>query len=106
MDKKNTTIGVVLLLAAFAVIYFAPRAPAPAIPPPTEKSIPSGGPASSTGSPTSGTQPSTVTPEAATALASVRPDSTETAPTTLRNDYIEARFTDSGGALREVALIK
>ena len=106
MDKKNTTIGVVLLLAAFAVIYFAPRAPAPAIPPPTEKSIPSGGPASSTGSPTSGTQPSTLTPEAAAALASVRPDSTETAPTTLRNDYIEARFTDSGGALREVALIK
>jgi YidC/Oxa1 family membrane protein insertase len=38
MDKKNTTIGVLLLLAAFAVIYFAPRSAPPATQPCGEKS--------------------------------------------------------------------
>jgi YidC/Oxa1 family membrane protein insertase len=106
MDKKNTTIGVVLLLAAFAVIYFSPRAPAPAIPPPGQTPAPSGTATPSTDTPTASTQPGTATPTATAAFASVQTESTEAQVTILRNEYIEARFTDSGGALREVALIK
>jgi hypothetical protein len=30
MDKKNTSIGVLLLLAAFAIIYFGPKSAPPA----------------------------------------------------------------------------
>jgi YidC/Oxa1 family membrane protein insertase len=109
MDKKNTTIGVLLLLAAFAVIYFAPRSAPPAREPSGEKVPPStaGGPAVA---PTAlpGPRRDAPPPESAVnaAFAAVNTESAEAAVTTLRNDYIEARFTDSGGALREVALIK
>src|SRR5688572_21042492 len=108
MDKKNTTIGVLLLLAAFAVIYFAPRS----APPPREtagEKVPAstpGAPVAPTALPAPGQQPPPPQSAVNAAFAAVNLESAESVVTTLRNDYIEARFTDSGGALREVALIK
>jgi YidC/Oxa1 family membrane protein insertase len=108
MDKKNTTIGVLLLLAAFAVIYFAPRSAPPPRPMVGEK-VPAATPGAS---PTTTALPAqnhvAAPPPGAVnaAFAAVNAESAESVVTTLRNDFIEARFTDSGGALREVALIK
>jgi YidC/Oxa1 family membrane protein insertase len=103
MDKKNTTIGVVLLLAAFAMIYFGPKPtpPAPAVTP-----VPPTAPGHNdpTAPATPGTTPAA--PAASTAFAAVNRDSASATVTTLANDFIEARFTDSGGALLEVALKK
>ena len=110
MDKKNTTIGVVLLLAAFAVIYFAPRSAPPANHPPGGEKV---APATSTAPgvpPTSlpGSAKDAPPPTAAVnaAFAAVNAESAGAQITILKNDFIEARFTDSGGALREVALTK
>ena len=101
MDKKNTSIGVVLLVAAFAIIYFGPKSAPPATTTGGEKlpsSVP-GAPVAPAAIPAPGKDipPPTVV---STAFAATEVDHT------LRNDYIEARFTESGGALREVALIK
>ena len=108
MDKKNTTIGVLLLLAAFAVIYFGPRSAPPAIERGGEKAPVPG--ATTTPPPTALPGPGRDTPPPASAVnaafAAVNAESAGAVVTTLRNDFIEARFTDSGGALREVALIK
>lgn len=105
MDKKNTTIGVLLLLAAFALIYFSPRpTPPPLTPSPESPATPASG---ATTTPTAGSAPSTA-PSATinTAFAAINLESAEATVTTLSNEFIEARFTDSGGALREVALRK
>jgi len=109
MDKKNTTIGVLLLLAAFAIIYFAPR-PAP---PPAG----SGPEVAAPGTPAAnGTTPAGATPGEGTltqmvnpvnaAFAAMSQESANANITTLSNDFVEARFSDFGGALREVALNK
>ena len=97
MDKKNTTIGVALLLAAFAMIYWGPK-PAP---PPPAPVVPQADPATAANPGTPGTP---AAPVANTAFAAINRDSASATVTTLANDFIEARFTDSGGALLEVAL--
>ncbi|WP_414663536.1 membrane protein insertase YidC [Horticoccus sp. 23ND18S-11] len=110
MDKKNTTIGVLLLLAAFALIYFSPRPVPPAPVPGGENAAPgvTATPGSTTtpGSTAPGAATSATTALANTAFAAINRDSAEATVTTLSNDFIEARFTDSGGALLEVAMKK
>jgi YidC/Oxa1 family membrane protein insertase len=109
MDKQNTTIGVLLLLAAFAVIYFAPRSAPPARQPGGERTPPDA-PGVSGVAPTALPAPGQDVPPPQSAVnaafAAVNEESADAVVTTLRNDFIEAHFTDSGGALREVALIK
>lgn len=104
MDKKNTIIGVGLLLAAFAAMVvtskLAPPPPeAPALINPTSPSP----------------MADNVAPEAtgaATAPASSPRDATfaplatsqrDAVVTTLANDFVEVRLTNFGGAIREVA---
>ncbi len=110
MDKKNFTIGALLLVMAFAVLFLAPRSTPPAITPPSSEKLPPGNPGGSTVAPASlpaAGQPGSA-PQAAVnaAFAAVNPDAADSTVTVLKNDFIEARFTNSGGALREVALIK
>ncbi len=104
MDKKNFTIGALLLVAAFAILFFGPK------PAPTPRAPVSAEPGPSATAPATGTTPSPAqaTPinGANTAFAAVTSDAAGATVTTLSNDFIEARFTDSGGALREVAFIK
>ena len=102
MDKKNTTIGVLLLLAAFAVIYFAPRPAQPATAPGGGKSDPIASTARAV-TPSGLPAPGAVTPPAAGASS---PDVGEPEISTLSNDFIEASFSDLGGAILEVAFIK
>ena len=115
MDKKNTTIGVVLLLAAFATIYLSQKfAPPPTtVDPAAGKSVPGAAPTLPEASQATPAQsPATTSTAAApasapaTAFAAVSRDSAGATVTTLGNDFIEAHFTDSGGALRDVGLKK
>jgi YidC/Oxa1 family membrane protein insertase len=102
MDKKNTTIGVVLLLAAMASFYFSarygpkPAAPLPITPAPGQ---------------TTATQPA-LTGSSGTAPAAVAPG-TVSAPAlgqaekvTLANDFMIVTLTNHGGAIDSIALKK
>lgn len=101
MDKKNTTIGVVLLIAAMASFYFSarygpkPPAPLPITPAPAVSSAPTPVAPGQTGAP------------AATALTTVTHPAVGFAETvTLANDFIIVTLTNHGGAIDSVALKK
>jgi YidC/Oxa1 family membrane protein insertase len=101
MDKKNFSIGVALLLAALAALYLAPRSTPP--PPPR---IASPAPATADAvAPAPGATPAAAQAHPTQFAAAIRDDATAEV-TTLRNAFIEARFTNAGGALRDVALLK
>ncbi|MBL9199726.1 MAG: YidC/Oxa1 family insertase periplasmic-domain containing protein [Opitutaceae bacterium] len=111
MDKKNTTIGVVLLLAAFALMYLAPKPPAPPAPPPAapaptaDSAAPASAPAAAPGA--AGTASSANTPAAATTLlATVHREAADARSASLENEFIKATFTEFGGAIRHVAFKK
>ncbi len=99
MDKKNTTIGVLLLIAAMASFYFTARyAPKPPAPLPTS---PAAAPAAATSSTPATAAPaipvlsSTVPAQPAVGLAE---------KTTLANDLVIVTFTNHGGAIDNIAL--
>lgn len=110
MDKKNTTIGILLLLGAIASFYFSAKFAAPPSPPKsgaptTSASAPAAAPA---GTP-AGAQPaaghSATTPAAGPVAAQPAPG----APAeyeTLANEFLEVRFTNQGGAIDRIALKK
>lgn len=110
MDKKNTTIGVILLLVGFASFYLAsprPEPVAPSVTPPTAAA-----PATQAveGQPATPAAPAAVispapTP-ANTTFAALSEQNTDATTTTLANDYVELRLTDFGGAIRDVAFRK
>jgi YidC/Oxa1 family membrane protein insertase len=109
MDKKNLTIGVILMLAAFASLYigqkFSPPSP---VPPgqtlPTQPSTPTG--------PNDGTTPAITTttpgaplvnPQSASFAAAVVKDDLGAQVVSLANSFVEIRLSNRGGAIREVA---
>lgn len=105
MDKKNTTLGVVLLLGAFACFFYsaryAPQQPvqAPGTPQTTA---------------TSPAQPGNVLPATGVAAqapatgepASLSADQSPAQYVTLENDYLVVKFTNHGGAIDSVGLKK
>jgi YidC/Oxa1 family membrane protein insertase len=100
MDKKNTLIGILLLIAAIAVMYYGqqvtPPKPAPEVTRPVgENQAP--GPAQST-------LPESSPANAAFVAAADTPDDASFA--TIANEFITARLTNYGGAISEVALKK
>ena len=110
MDKKNTIIGALLIGAAIAYMFWLQKSapPAPPAPPSVAASAPTA--AAPAGNSTSATSPTATAPTPAPAanatFAAVRADSATATVTTLSNSFIEVRFTDSGGAVRDVALKK
>jgi YidC/Oxa1 family membrane protein insertase len=105
MDKKNTTIGIVLLAAAFVSMHFSQKhAPAP------NPNQVIGAPAAPTATPTA-TEPG-VTPAAAPVVRSstsgefvaLAPVSDQAAITTLSNAFVTAHLTELGGAIRDVQM--
>ncbi len=109
MDKKNTTIGILLLIGAFAgMIWFRQKpAPQPAAPVPalTQPTAEGSTPASAQPAPTA--QAPAITPPIANgfyALPSAAP--AEAQVVTLANAELRVTFTDFGGAIRDVAFLK
>jgi len=103
MDKKNTTIGVLLLIAAFASLYFGARFAPP--PPPAPEFGPQSAPlpGSPNQAPTPGQAGAPMTSPSDATFAAVVSDNAAATVTTLINDVMEVRFTDFGGAIRDVA---
>lgn len=103
MDKKNTVIGVLLLVAAMASFYFsaryAPQQPVrPAAPATT-----SGSPLATNEAPATGPASS---PSDATLTASVASALAPAEFVTLANEFIAVKFTNHGGAIDSIALLK
>jgi YidC/Oxa1 family membrane protein insertase len=103
MDKKNTVIGVLLLVAAMASFYFSSRY---ATPPPAKPAVgaptSSGSPLARNEAPPAGPARS---PADATLTAPARP-STPAEYVTLANEFIAVRFTTAGGAIDRIELLK
>ncbi|MGC4074592.1 MAG: membrane protein insertase YidC [Nibricoccus sp.] len=112
MDKKNTIIGVALLLAAFAVFIFTPKPPPPPAQPAVTEQPATTGPAAGPEGSTSGTAaagstaPAFVASQTNTTFAALAKQDGSARVVTLANDFIEVRFTDLGGAIENVALKK
>ena len=103
MDKKNTIIGVLLLVAAMASFYisarYAPQQPGrPAAPTTT-----SGSPLATNQAPVAGPAPS---PNDATLSASPASALAPAEFVTLANAFIAVKFTNHGGAIDSIALLK
>ena len=103
MDKKNTVIGVALLMAAFLSLYIGQRLspPPPRAPVVTRPETP----APAQAAPANPAAPGEPRPSDAT-FAAIATDSADATITTLSNEFIEVRLTDFGGAIRDVAFKK
>jgi len=98
MDKKNLTIGILFLLAAFVIIVFGPRAPQPSPPAPSIGRIGPLTPATPAANPS--TSPADAT------FAALETDSAAEHVIHLANDFIDVALTDQGGAIKDVAFKK
>lgn len=123
MDKKNTIIGVTLLVAALGLMFLGPKLfPPPAAPAQPIATAPATAPAGTATTPAAAGAPGTATPTGTTAttaaaataaapvansaFASVSADAATATVTTLANDFVEVRFSNFGGAVRDIALKK
>jgi YidC/Oxa1 family membrane protein insertase len=115
MDKKNTIIGGLLIVAAFGSLYLGQKfsPPPPATPPPVSTAVVKSvnattGTANAPGTPattpaaTSGLSASPTVPT----LSAVLPETSGATITTLENAFITVHLTNYGGAVRDVALRK
>ncbi len=102
MDKKNTIIGVVLLVAAMASFYFSARL-APPAPARAPLIAPTGNPLARNAAPLVGPASS---PGDATLTAGKSAASTPAEYVTLANDFLEVKLTNHGGAIDTIGLKK
>ncbi len=102
MDKKNTVIGVLLIVAAVISMYFSARL-APQPPPrPIAETAPVASPIAQNQAPTPG-------PASSPSDAQLSAPAQSGAPAefaTLQNDYVAVRFTTAGGAIDRVEMKK
>jgi YidC/Oxa1 family membrane protein insertase len=101
MDKKNTFIGVLLLLAAFFLFIYGQRHSQQ---PPTQAEI-----RHEVATQTAAAQEAAPAPQSdnsVTAFATAHAENAGASVTKLGNSYIEVSFTDFGGAIRHVAFKK
>ncbi len=104
MDKKNLTLGIVFIVAAFATLIVGARLqPPPASAPAAATSPAVAGDPAAPQPPTLASAPSAAPNTAFAALSETRSDA-ET--TELANDFVRVRFTDFGGAIQDVAFKK
>jgi YidC/Oxa1 family membrane protein insertase len=106
MDKKNTTIGVLLLIAAFASYFIGLKLSPPPPPAPQIGKAPAGNPLSANQATPQASAPTSPSDASISAAVSDEPEAANAPQTVLSNDFIEVRFTDRGGAIRNVALKK
>jgi YidC/Oxa1 family membrane protein insertase len=112
VDKKNTFIGSLLFIAAFCVLIYsqkyAPKRPAPAeIQREVSREI-AANPQAPAAAGTQGTAqaPAFQAGAGEPAFTTAQADQSGAAVTRLSNGFVEVNFTDSGGAIRDVAFKK
>ncbi|AHF91871.1 membrane protein [Opitutaceae bacterium TAV5] len=122
MDKKNLTIGLAFLAAAAAVFIYGarqqPKAPPaqtpPAVSAPSAAPAPApaveqtSAPATIPGDASSPAEPvlAAPPPPPSTEFAALASPKADAVITTLSNEFVEVRFTNFGGAVRDVAIKK
>lgn len=110
MDKKNTTIGIVLLLAAFGSMflgrYLSPNPSGTSQPTVNQPAVANQGPEAA--APVAAATPSNPsgTPTPTGVFADISRDAANGTVTTLENEFVIVRLTNSGGAIRDVAFKK
>ncbi len=104
MDKKNTVIGVLLLIAAFATLFLGQRFAPP--PPPAREIAPAQAPMPTAGNEArSAAQPRRSSP-LETEFAALAGRNKDDVVSYLENDFIRVEFTNFGGAIGNVAFKK
>ncbi len=113
MDKKNLTIGIAFIVAAFATLFIGQRySPPPAAPASSQNATATpaaAGPQATLSTPANAPAPAGIvpaTPAAPTLFAALTDERADAVTTILANDFIEARLTDFGGAISSVAFKK
>jgi YidC/Oxa1 family membrane protein insertase len=106
MDKKNTTIGVLLLIAAFASMYLGQKyAPTPSAEPlPTVNKPVTESSAGGSATPETPMPGSTLSATTPFALTTKTPATGTTVK--LENEFVAVNFTSFGGAVRDIAFKK
>lgn len=104
MDKKNTAIGVLLLVAAMASFWFSARyAPQQPVRPAVSAPSTSGSPLATN---QAGISTTASSPADATLTASPAAANAPAEYVTLANEFISVKFTNHGGAIDSIALLK
>ncbi|MCC5021927.1 MAG: YidC/Oxa1 family insertase periplasmic-domain containing protein [Candidatus Synoicihabitans palmerolidicus] len=118
MDKKNTVIGVLLLIVAFATLFldnrFAPPAPAVREIAPTHAPLPTAPNQANPSDRVTTVNPGTATQPQPTAgalppnaeFAELASSNENEVVTTLENEFVRVDFTNFGGAIGDVAFKK
>ncbi len=101
MDKKNSVIGVLLLVAAFATLFIGQRFAPP--PPPAPEVAPAHAPLPTAENQATPAERPTVTSPPDAEFAALSESNDDEVVTTLENDYVRVAFTNFGGAIGEVA---
>jgi YidC/Oxa1 family membrane protein insertase len=105
MDKKNTTIGVLLLIGAFAFAFLGPKlspskTPQP-VPTTNTPAVAAG--AAAPAAVAAAIPAGTPSPAPETAFAAVATDTATASLLTLENDFVAVHLTNFGGAVHDVA---
>ncbi|HRP05073.1 MAG TPA: hypothetical protein PLV87_09190, partial [Opitutaceae bacterium] len=106
MDKKNLILGSLFLICGFGLLYVLPKQHPQVQPPPASAPATAGNataPATTPGATLSaGPSAAPVTTE----FAALTKEGADAKVVSLSNDFIEARFTDAGGAILDIAFKK
>jgi YidC/Oxa1 family membrane protein insertase len=105
MDKKNLTLGILFMVAAFATLMIGARNQPP-IPQPAAVPAAPAGESVDPAAPGPAPVMSAPTASGSSAFAALSETRADTQITELVNDYIRVRFTDFGGAIQDVAFNK
>lgn len=108
MDKKNTIIGIALLVAGFAMLFLTPRQPVPPSPQPrpqvTDHSETPSTPSDQPADPTLPRPPAASETAAGHARVEENGERSGEQIDVLENGLVEVRFTNYGGAVKEIVL--
>ena len=105
MDKKNLILGIALICGAFASLYVGQKiAPQPPAPPAAVREAVAQQAAQTAAAGTTAQPPALGAGGPQANFAAATGDNAQAQVTTLENDFIRVRFTDFGGAIRDIAL--
>lgn len=110
MDKKNLTLGIVFIVAAFATLIIPAKLQPPPAPAPAPAVATAAGAAPASAPAVEGAAPATTISAAptapATTLAALATDRADAQVAVLENEFVSVRFTDFGGAIQDVSFKK